>query len=282
MYKLSESMMRKIWALLLVLLSGVAWAQTQDAWWHQVPANVAKNDGSVTLTDANGNPVSMVANPTAAVVKPNQAAVTQPPTVIVQATTGYWKDPVASWALLPTTGNSVGDARTVTGLGLAFTWNGTTWTPLAADQNDNMTAATFIPTMIATAGQPCSNPGQHASSGSGPLFCQSGVWVAGGEKRICNGDGCAEVFGDGTITAWGTGVTGTDGLFAVTLPTAFATVPIITVSECSAGGWGPDNVTSYGAFNQTSLSFDVIEVNWNGTVWQPRTGGVFCWLASGY
>lgn len=169
--------MRKILGMLLIVLSGAAWGQAQDAWWHSVASNVAKNDGSVTLTDANGNPVNVVANPTAAVVKPNQAAVTQPPTVIVQATTGYWKDPVASWASLPTTGNSVGDTRMVTGLGFAFTWNGTTWTPLAADQNGNMTAKTFIPTLIATAGQPCSNPGQSASSGSGPLFCQSGVWT---------------------------------------------------------------------------------------------------------
>ncbi len=168
--------MRKILGMVLIVLSGVAWGQAKDAWWHGVASNVAKNDGSVTLTDANGNPVNVVANPTAAVVKPNQAAVTQPPTVIVQATTGYWKDPVASWASLPTTGNSVGDTRMVTSLGFAFTWNGSTWTPLAADQNGNMTAKTFIPTLIATAGQPCSNPGQSASSGSGPLFCQSGVW----------------------------------------------------------------------------------------------------------
>jgi len=113
-------------------------AQTPNAWWHQVPSNVAKNDGSITLLDANGNPQNMVANPTAGMVKPNQAAITQPPTVIVQATTGYWKDPVANWFSLPSTGNQVGDTRMVTAIGRAFTWNGSSWEPLSVDQNGNM------------------------------------------------------------------------------------------------------------------------------------------------
>ena len=50
----------------------------------------------------------------------------------------FWKDPVANFADLPTTGNNTGDARMVTSLGHIFTWNGASWLGTSIDQNGNL------------------------------------------------------------------------------------------------------------------------------------------------
>ncbi|MDN0082471.1 shufflon system plasmid conjugative transfer pilus tip adhesin PilV [Crenobacter sp. SG2305] len=52
---------------------------------------------------------------------------------------GYWKDPVASYASLPATNNNQGDARITLDTNRAFNWNGTSWVALAVDQNGNLT-----------------------------------------------------------------------------------------------------------------------------------------------
>jgi len=58
-----------------------------------------------------------------------------------------WKDPVASYAGLPSSGNRAGDVRMVTGLSRAFTFNGSAWVALAVDQNGNMN----VPAMLTAA-----------------------------------------------------------------------------------------------------------------------------------
>ena len=133
---------------------------------------------------------------------------------------GYWKDPVASYAALPSTGNSTGDTRIVTGLArpAAFTWTGSAWSALSIDQNGNLsvpgtlsvTGATTLSsatisgtatianlagnlqvTATAAEGAACTGEGRIAASTTTSgliLSCQSGVWAkgsgAGGGIRV--------------------------------------------------------------------------------------------------
>lgn len=120
--------------------------------------------------------------------------------------TGYWKDPVATYAALtalPAGSNSTGDTRIVTALGRAFTWNGASWSALALDQNGdllaarnivatgNLSANTLTPTLIAAEGDSCASypQGAQAQTVSGsPLYCQSGgTWAkqsSGGGPQV--------------------------------------------------------------------------------------------------
>jgi prepilin-type N-terminal cleavage/methylation domain-containing protein len=49
-----------------------------------------------------------------------------------------WKAPVTNFADLPTTGNTVGDVRMVTALNRGFTYSGSNWVALAADENGDL------------------------------------------------------------------------------------------------------------------------------------------------
>lgn len=52
---------------------------------------------------------------------------------------GHWQAPVATYASLPTTGNTIGDVRLTLDTDRAFAWSsGSTWAPLSVDQNGNM------------------------------------------------------------------------------------------------------------------------------------------------
>lgn len=65
---------------------GPAWA------WD---ANKITNNGSVQIKSSNGTSTyDAVQNPTGAVAKVNQSAVTQPPTVIIQATSGGYAETI--------------------------------------------------------------------------------------------------------------------------------------------------------------------------------------------
>lgn len=50
----------------------------------------------------------------------------------------YWRDPVSTFAALPTT-DPVGAVRETLDTGRIFTWNGGSWIAIAVDQNGNMT-----------------------------------------------------------------------------------------------------------------------------------------------
>lgn len=96
---------------------------------------------------------------------------------------GYWKDPVASFALLPAIGNDVGDVRMVTDVSRAFTWNGATWTALAVDQDGNMlvpatmTANNAQLNQVVVKGTACSANGLLARDSNGLIMsCESGTW----------------------------------------------------------------------------------------------------------
>ena len=164
--------------LAISFLAPFSSAWSADVWWHQVPANAAQDNGNVTLLDANGNPVNMVVNPTAAAVKANRAAATQPPTVVVQATTGYWKDPVAAVGNLPSAGNSTGDVRMVTSSAKPYMWDGTKWIEQSSDYSGTITAGNLLIKNVATEGTGCSPNGLTAVDSTGLILsCQSGIWT---------------------------------------------------------------------------------------------------------
>jgi hypothetical protein len=103
----------------------------------------------------------------------------------------YWKDPVAGYGSLPGSGNQVGDVRLVSGLGRAFSWNGTGWLALAVDQNGNLsvpgttTTARLQLTEVATKGAACTGEGAMVRDAAGlPLHCQGGSWRSLLDTRI--------------------------------------------------------------------------------------------------
>lgn len=103
----------------------------------------------------------------------------------------YWKDPVATYATLPATGNQTGDVRLVRGLGRAFSWNGTGWIALAVDQNGNLsvpgttTTGTLALATVATKGAACAPVGAMVRDAEGlPLHCQDGAWRSLLDTRI--------------------------------------------------------------------------------------------------
>lgn len=50
----------------------------------------------------------------------------------------YWKDPVSTFASLPTSSNKVGNVRLTTDTNRAFAWNGSSWVALAVDSEGNL------------------------------------------------------------------------------------------------------------------------------------------------
>ena len=170
--------MKNLAFALMVGLAGLNTpASAAEVWWHQVPANAAQDNGNVTLLDANGNPVNMVVNPTAAAVKANRAAATQPPTVVVQATTGYWKDPVAAVANLPPAGNATGDVRMVMSTAKPYMWDGSKWIEQSSDYSGTISAGNVLIKNVATEGTSCTPNGLVAVTTTGLLLsCQSGSW----------------------------------------------------------------------------------------------------------
>lgn len=69
-----------------MLLIAAAPADAQPAWAHQAPG--FQSNGAITVKSVSGGAYGGTENPSGAVAKPNQSAVTQPPTVIIQATSG--------------------------------------------------------------------------------------------------------------------------------------------------------------------------------------------------
>ncbi|MGC0153580.1 hypothetical protein ACPRNU_14045 [Chromobacterium vaccinii] len=169
-------------------------------WWHQLSSSTVKKDTQVSLQDATGATRTVLSNPAASKAAPGVGSSNQPLTVVVQATTGYWKDPVADWATLtglPAANNKVGDARQVLNIKRAFTWDGSAWQPLAADQNNVMKAGKFQVGDIVTEGNRCSDNtnaapgpadialnGQIARDANGLILsCQSGSWKGSSSSR---------------------------------------------------------------------------------------------------
>lgn len=95
-----------------------------------------------------------------------------------------WKDPVNTFAdLPPAADNTAGDVRIVNALSRAFTWNGTSWTALAVDENGNFsvpgTAAAGMVQLntVVVNGDACPSNGLLARDAAGTvLVCSSGNW----------------------------------------------------------------------------------------------------------
>ena len=103
---------------------------------------------------------------------------------------GSWGDPVATHADLPAAGNA-GDVRMVTELKRAFTWSGTGWVALVADQDGNFLVpetqgaglVKLEQTVLKNA--PCADNGTLAREAGGLLLsCQSGRWRSPLEFRL--------------------------------------------------------------------------------------------------
>ena len=106
---------------------------------------------------------------------------------------GFWKDPVLNYADLPATGNTAGDVHMVTALNRAFTWNGSSWTALAVDQNGNYMVPGMLTTNLMKLNQtavkntPCDDDGMIARDMTGLILsCQSGSWRNPLEFRLSN------------------------------------------------------------------------------------------------
>lgn len=102
------------------------------------------------------------------------------------ARSGYWRDPVASFAALPGSDNQPGDVRMVLALSRAFTWNGTQWRALAVDQDGNLVLpgrlssgdAIFSRLVVAKSDCEKDDPdGTMARDASGLILsCQNRLW----------------------------------------------------------------------------------------------------------
>ena len=106
----------------------------------------------------------------------------------------YWKDPVATFSALPAAGNIAGEVRQTLDNGRLFTWKGGAWTPIAIDQNGDITvpggmsAATSAVTGRSTtddllvnrtivANTACSPNGLLARDADSVYYsCQAGFW----------------------------------------------------------------------------------------------------------
>jgi len=88
-------------------------------WAHQNGA--IQSNGSVTVKTLSGGSYSAIGNPTGAVAKANQNAATQPPTVIIQATSNGYSE------TLPFLNNNTTTIPTCpTGYTRIFAWSGDT------------------------------------------------------------------------------------------------------------------------------------------------------------
>jgi type II secretory pathway pseudopilin PulG len=90
----------------------------------------------------------------------------------------YWKNPVASFAALPTAGNNTGDVRLATDVQRAFAWSGTGWSPLGVDADGDMTVPRKIVLANSVAVNSLCDPvGSISRDLNGrTLACQSGRW----------------------------------------------------------------------------------------------------------
>jgi prepilin-type N-terminal cleavage/methylation domain-containing protein len=102
---------------------------------------------------------------------------------------GYWKDPVDTFALLqalPATDNNTGDVRMVKELARAFTWDGADWKAVAVDQNGDLSIPRYLQfDTVVVEGGICDATGQTARDAAGILMsCQGGTWRSAHETEL--------------------------------------------------------------------------------------------------
>ena len=149
---------------------------------NAVPGNPALNTMNTPLIMGATATAGTACSPIGAIAQDGTGALLSCPTSGNWAPVGggSWKSPVANYAALPTTGNTLGDVRLTTDVNRAYAWNGTSWVALAVDQNGYLQ----IPG-IATVGAGCSPNGLIAQDGTGLILsCQSGVWQQQGASGL--------------------------------------------------------------------------------------------------
>ena len=124
--------------------------------------------------------------------------------------------------------------------------------------NGNSTSNGYVVSnQTVTAGNACSPNGAMANSGSGPLFCQSGVWQAAGGQFTCNANGCAEELSDGIIIETGEALSSPSGWAYWVFPASFPHTVLsesATVGDDSPGGTS-NAIAAVGPANAQQTSF---------------------------
>lgn len=134
----------------LVALAGPSLAAGPQWTWE---AGKQTNNGAITIKSTNGSTTySGTQNPTGAVTKINQNAVTQPPTIIIQATSGGGQVEVIPMLVVNTTTLPVCLA------GYSIFWSG------------NSTVHGFSPSIFNAGGTRFSLAGFYAPSSSGTIY----------------------------------------------------------------------------------------------------------------
>lgn len=112
---------------------------------------------------------------------------------------GYWRDPVATFADLPSTGNTPGDVRIVTSQGRAFVWStngGGSWIALAVDQNGDLTVPRYLQlNTTEIKNTACPSTGLIAKGDNGQILsCQNGLWQSQSTMELGdNWGGCVRI-----------------------------------------------------------------------------------------
>ncbi len=160
---------------------------------NQVPGQAQLNTMNTPLIMAATQTLNSACTTTGSIAQDGDGAVLSCQSgTWQQQGSAYWKDPVANMAALPTcNAASAWQTRVVktptVGVGQrAYTCNGTTWSPLAVDDNGNMTIAGTMTVgqaqinTVVTEGTACGSTGLVARDGTGLLLsCQSSVWKSG-------------------------------------------------------------------------------------------------------
>lgn len=142
---------------------------------------VAMQGRAVVIEDDTTDPLCSAADPYAQgriAVGPDGAVLSCQTGAWRRQGSAFWKDPVATAALLPAAGNNLGDVRLTQDTSRAFAWNGAAWQALAVDESGNFTVPrTIVLTESVARGAACDTIGAISREAGGlTLSCQAGTW----------------------------------------------------------------------------------------------------------
>lgn len=159
----------------LVLAMGMPAAVAGSASWAHQAGSLSSN-GSVTVKSLSGGSYSTTQNPAGAVAKVNQNAVTQPPTVIIQATSSglpfSYKDDCYIFKPFDATQTT----KTMIGAGKIDASNNFTGILGQAVNGDSRMGSSFVLAALTGAGNP-------SAYGGGTQLIPSYVWC--GSNAAC-------------------------------------------------------------------------------------------------
>jgi hypothetical protein len=225
--------------LVALALTSTSLHAAPPQWYSQLyPSNT---NSQITLTDDASNSITAITNPTSASVKTNANINTQPPTIIVQATSGLPFKTIGSACTngTDTAALSAADHLTLLTCGATNIW----------------TITNRVALQTADAGRPCNSAtdGNLAVDASGStLSCQSGVWRP-------NGSGIGN-----TVTTYG-------------LPMGYRAMNFSNFGKHNicflSGTFGCGGVTNFAIYPDSSMNWwaaGETEGCWNAGLFSPR------------